>query len=164
MRLVVNQKYWSVADKFNIADEAGRPWFQVEGQIFSIGKKLWLKDMEGNEIFFLKQKVFSFVNKWEIQRGGQIIGTFTSKFFHMPFVRTYKLEGEFGKFKIKGSSFGYNFRIFDMNNGDTQVGTISKKILKIADTYVIDIVDEITDPAIAVTGALIVDALHHKKH
>lgn len=164
MRLLVNQKFFSVGDKFTISDEAGRPWFQVEGQFFSVGKKLWLKDMSGNEVFFLKQRLFSITGKWEIQRGGQIIGTSKAKVFHLPFSRSHTLEGEFGKYKIKGSSFAFNFKVLDLNNGGTQIGTISKKILKIADTYVIDIVDEKTDPAIVVAGALIIDAVHHRKH
>ncbi|MDD4839276.1 MAG: LURP-one-related family protein [Clostridia bacterium] len=164
MRFVINQKFWSIKDNFTISDDSGRPWFTVEGQFFTIGKKLWLKDMSGNEIFFLKQHVFSLTQKWDLMRGGNIIGKSKGKFFHLPFIRTYKIEGEFGKIKVKGSSFAFNFRVMDMTKEDEQIATISKKILKIADTYVIDIPNDNIDPAIIVGAALIIDAIHHRKH
>lgn len=161
MRFLVNQKYWSIKDRFSINDEQGRPWFQVEGKIFTLGKKLTLFDMSGNEVFFLKQRLFSPFKKWDLMNNGNAVGLFKAKFFHAPFCRTYYIQSGDTKLKIKGSYWGFNFRIYE---NDAQVGSISKKILRIADTYVIDIPNDNADPTIFVTAALIVDALHHRKH
>jgi len=164
MRFIVNQKYWSIGDRFYINDDQGRAWFSVEGKIFTIGKKMTLFDNAGNEVYFLKQKLFSIAGKWELIQNSNVVGTFRAKIFHSPFRRVYFIESENFKYKIRGNFFAFNFRIFDVNNGNAEVATISKKILKIRDTYVVDIPDNNLDPSPFIAGALIVDAKHHKKH
>jgi uncharacterized protein YxjI len=164
MRFIVNQKYWTIGDRFYINDDQGRAWFSVEGKIFTIGKKMTLFDNAGAEVYFLKQKLFSLTGRWELIQNSNVKGLFRRRVFNAPFSRVYFIESENFKYKIKGNVFAFNFRIYDLNNGNAEVATISKKILKIRDTYVVDVPDNNLDPTPFLVSALIIDATHHKKH
>ena len=56
MKLYIKQKVFSWKDKFFVKDEFGNDRYYVEGELFSLGKKLHIYDMNGNELAFIHQK------------------------------------------------------------------------------------------------------------
>ena len=50
MKLYMKQKVFSIKDRFYIKDEFEKDRYYVEGEFFTIGKKLHLYDMNGNVV------------------------------------------------------------------------------------------------------------------
>ena len=72
MKLYIEQKVFSIGDKFRIMDAEGETRFTVEGQIFSLGKKLHIYDENHTEQAVLVQKLLTLLPKFELEvNGGQ---------------------------------------------------------------------------------------------
>ena len=69
MKLYIKQKVFSWGDKFTVKDVNGEDRYFVEGEIFSWGKKLHVYDMCGNEVAFIQQKLFSFLPRYFVYVG-----------------------------------------------------------------------------------------------
>lgn len=161
MRFVIQQKYFSIRDGFYIRDEAGRDAYYVRGKIFTFGKQLSLADSSGREIIFIKQRLFRLLATYDILQNGEKIARIKRRFPGL-FIKRYKIISDtLGDMKIKGNIVAWNFSVID-GNGQT-VATISKKILRIRDTYSVDIYDRRLEP-ILLGIATILDAAHHRKH
>lgn len=160
MRLLINQKYFALRDRFMITYENGQPAYAVEGKLFSIGKKFQLEEPNGREIFFIKQRLFRLLARMDIMQNGQEVAVFKSKL--TLFTKKAKISSDvFGDITVKGNVFAWTFRFYDANGN--QIGEMSKKILKIRDSYAVDIFDD-RYADIIVAAAIIIDSLYHRKH
>ena len=61
MKLYIKQKVFSWGAKFRIYDEYENDKYSVEGEVFTFGKKLHLYGLNGNELAYIHQKVWSFL-------------------------------------------------------------------------------------------------------
>lgn len=157
MRYLIRQKFFSFADKYYINDAGGNPRFMVKGKFISIGKKFWICTTAGEEIYYIKQRLFRLFPTFTIYQNEQAVGTYKGKF--ALFVKRAKVTSEFGDFKVKGNVFAWDFNFYA---GENEVMTISKKILKVADTYTVDIAQGLNDPFMLAL-AVIVDAVYQRK-
>jgi uncharacterized protein YxjI len=158
MRLIINQKYFALRDRFMITHENGQPAYAVEGKLFSIGKKFYVEEPCGREIFFVKQRLFRFLPKWDIIQNGDTVAVYKGKLSFLT-KRAKIVSKSFGDITIKGSVLGWTFRFFDQSGN--QIAEVSKKILKIRDTYALDIFDT-RYADIIMTAVIIIDALYHR--
>jgi uncharacterized protein YxjI len=160
MRLLVNQKYFALRDRFMITHENGQPAYAVEGKLLSIGKKFRLEEPCGREIFFIKQRLLHLFPHLEIIQNDDVVAVFKGKFSF--FSKRAKIVSKtFGNISIKGNVLAWTFRFFDASGN--QIGEMSKKILKIRDTYTVDIFDNRYADILA-AAAIIIDAIYHRKH
>lgn len=161
MRFLIQQKYFSIRDGFYIRDEAGREAYYVRGKLFTFGKQLSLSDTSGREILFIKQRPLRLLATFDIMQNGVSIARIKRKFPGL-FLKRYKITSEtLGDMKIKGNIVAWNFSILDGNN--QQIATISKKILRIRDSYAVDVYDRRLEP-FALGVSIILDAIHHRNH
>ncbi len=161
MRFLIQQKYFSIRDGFYVRDETGRNAYYVRGKIFTFGKQLSLSDSSGREILFIKQRLFRLLATYDILQNGVQIARIKRKFPGL-FIKRYKIISDtFGDMKIKGNIVAWNFSIIDAN--DQKVAAISKKILRIRDTYTVDVYDRNIEPLV-IGVSVILDAAHHRKH
>jgi uncharacterized protein YxjI len=68
----MRQKFWSIANHYVIKDAAGVDRFTVEGRVFSLGDKLSFRDLAGNELLEIRQRLLSWGPTYELHpaRGG----------------------------------------------------------------------------------------------
>src|SRR5438477_82153 len=71
MQYVLKQKIASLGINFTIKDVKGQAAFQVKGELFSIGDKLSVQDLEGNELVYIEQQSF---NRYDLWRDGCKVG------------------------------------------------------------------------------------------
>lgn len=71
MKLYIRQQVLTLADRFSVKDEAGRDCYYVEGDFFSIGKRLHIYDSEHWEAAWIQQKVWSFKPRYLVYCGGR---------------------------------------------------------------------------------------------
>lgn len=91
MKLYIKQKVFSWGAKFRIYDEYENDKYAVEGEVFTLGKKLHLYAMDGNELAYIHQKVLSFLPKYYINRNGQDIAEVIKEFTF--FRQEYSVDG-----------------------------------------------------------------------
>ncbi|MGI6133246.1 MAG: LURP-one-related/scramblase family protein [Christensenellales bacterium] len=161
MRFLIRQKYFSIRDGFYITDEAGRNAYFVQGKIFTLGKQLTMYDLSGREILFIKQRIFRILPTFDVYQNNEVVAKI-KRILPLIFVKRYKVKSSlFGDLKIKGNVFAWNFAIVDAQG--KEVGRVSKKVLRVRDTYAVDVYDKQLEPMVLAL-TIILDAVYHRHH
>lgn len=135
MKLLFKQRVFSWFDSYDIYDEAGNTVYTVKGQL-AWGHKLVIYDAQGNELGMVVQKMMTILPKFELYKGGQLLGCMTKELSF--FVPHYSLD--YNGWKITGNVMAWDYQVLDAN--ETLIATAQKQVPKLIDTYVIDVADE----------------------
>ena len=152
MKLLFKQRFFSWFDSYDIYDEAGTTLFTVEGQL-AWGHTLHINDADGCHIATVKQRLFTFLPKFDLYEGEDLIGTIAKDFtFFKP---AYEVDCR--GWHVDGDFFEWDYEILD-KFGDC-VATISKELWNWTDTYTIDI----RNPEDALYALMVVLAIDAEK-
>ena len=149
MQLLIKQRIFAWGDTYDIYDESGEPRYYVKGKVFSIGHQIHVYDKRTNEeVGAIKQKLLTFMPKFEIIIGGQSTGIISREFtFLKP-----KYHVDFRGWEVEGDFMGWNYVA---RRGDYEVLRVSKELLAWSDTYAI----HYTNPADEIPALLLVLAI-----
>ena len=132
MKLIFKQRFFSWFDSYDIYDESGRVVYTVKGQL-SWGHLLKIFDAEGNEVGIIKERIVTFLPKFEIYMGNDYVGCISKQLtFFKP-----EYQVDYNGWSMEGDYWEWNYSIVD--EGVNHIATISKQLMKLTDTYVIDI-------------------------
>ena len=152
MKLLFKQRFFSWLDSYDIYDEAGTIVFTVKGEL-AFGHRLRIYDADGNAIGCVKQKIFSFLPKFEMYRGDSMIGYISKEItLFKP-----KFNIDYNGWHVEGDWFEWEYSI--LNASGREVATVSKEIWKWTDTYAIDVYD----PQDALYALMLVIAIDAEK-
>ena len=152
MKLLFKQRFFSWFDSYDIFDEAGVSLFTVEGQL-AWGHTLHINDIDGNHMATVKQRIFSFLPKFDLYEGETLVGTITKDFtFFKP-----SFDVDCNGWHVDGDFFEWDYDILD-KFGD-RVASVSKELWNWTDTYSIDV----ADPADALYALMVVLAIDAEK-
>lgn len=150
MKLLFKQKFFSWFDSYDIYNENGETIYTVQGQL-SWGHCLKIFDTYGNEVGTVKERIFTFLPKFEMYFGEKYIGCISKKFtFFKP-----KFDIDFNGWHIDGDFFEWDYSILGASGQN--IATVSKELFNWTDTYVIDVNDE-ADVLCALMLVLAIDA------
>ncbi|MBE6576627.1 MAG: hypothetical protein E7653_00640 [Ruminococcaceae bacterium] len=150
MRLIFKQRFFSWFDSYDIYDEMGNTLFTVKGEL-AWGHLLRIYDAIGNEIGCIKEKVFTWLPKFEMYFGDNYVGSINKEFsFFKP-----KFNIDYKGWNVNGNWLEWDYEIVDYK-GQT-VATISKQPWNFTDTYVIDVYNP-NDTVYALMLVLAIDA------
>ena len=150
MKLLFKQRFFTWFDSYDIYDESGATLFTVEGQL-SWGHTLHINDSKGQHIATLKQRLFTFLPKFDLYIGEDLVGTITKDFtFFAP-----AFDVDFNNWRVEGQFMEWDYDILDKFGN--QVASISKELFNWTDTYVIDVADP-DDALYALMVVLAIDA------
>ena len=79
MKLLFKQRFFSWFDSYDIYNEAGQTVYTVKGQL-AWGHCLKIYDAQGREIGTVKERVFTFLPKFEMYLGDRYIGCISKEF------------------------------------------------------------------------------------
>lgn len=151
MKLYIKQKVFSFRDRFTVKDEYGEDKYYVEGEILSLGKKLRIYDMGGNELAFVRERLLAFMPKFTIEINGREIAEIVKKF---TFLRPkYYVDGL--GWDVEGDFFSHNY---DITDGNKTIVSIHKQFMAWGDTFEIDVQKD-NDEIIALAVVLAIDAV-----
>ncbi len=150
MKLIFKQRMFSWFDSYDIYDEHGQTVFTVEGQL-ALGHTLHISDHSGAHIATLKQRLLTFLPKFEIYLGNLLVGSITKEFTLFKPSFSVDCNG----WHVEGSFWEWDYQIL---SGNQVVATIRKQLLNWTDTYTIDISDE-RDALMALMVVLAIDAV-----
>lgn len=150
MKLLFKQRFFSWFDSYDIYDESGATVFTVEGKP-SWGHKLHILDSNGNHIATVREEVLTFMPRFALYYGEQLIGEIKREFtFFRP---SYNID--FNGWHIDGNFFEWDYTISDSYGA--MVAQISKELFNFTDTYVIDVADS-SNALYALMVVLAIDA------
>lgn len=152
MKLLFKQRFFSWFDSYDIYNEAGETVYTVKGQL-AWGHCLKIFDAHGREIGTVKERIFTWLPKFEMYLGDRYLGCISKEFTF--FVPKYNIDCN--GWHVDGDFFEWDYQI--TNSSGRTVATVSKELWKWTDTYVIDV----ANPADALCALMLVLAIDAEK-
>ena len=150
MKMLFKQRFFSWFDSYDIYDASGRTLYTVRGQL-AWGHCLKIYDAAGREVGEVKERILTWLPKFEIYRGSQYVGCISREFtFFRP-----KYYIDCNGWQVEGDFWDWDYRI--VNQSGRQIATVSKELFNWTDTYVIDVADS-ADALYALMLVLAIDA------
>ena len=132
MKLLFRQRLFSWFDSYDIYNEAGETVYVVKGQL-SWGHCLKIFDAHGNEIGTVKERVLTWLPKFELYLGNRYVGCISKEFtFFRP---RYNIDCN--GWHVEGNFLEWDYQICGRDG--RAVADISKELFHWSDTYVIDV-------------------------
>ena len=150
MKLLFKQKFFSWFDSYDIFNEHGETVYTVKGQL-AWGHCLKIFDSAGYEIGTVKEKIFTWLPKFEMYFGDRYIGCISKEFsFFKP-----RFNIDCNGWQVEGNFFEWDYDIVDSMGGT--IAAVSKQLFNWTDTYVIDVYNP-QDAIYALMLVLAIDA------
>lgn len=150
MKLLFKQRVFSWLDSYDIYDEQGNTVYTVKGKL-AWGHCLKIYDADGTDIGMVKERVLTFLPKFEVYLGEQYLGCIEKE---LAFFRP-KYNIDHNGWHMEGNFWEWDYEIIDRVGHP--VAVISKELLHWGDTYVIDVCDP-EDALIVLMFVLAIDA------
>lgn len=151
MKLLFKQRFFSWFDSYDIYDEDGRTVYTVRGEL-AWGHLLRIYDANGNEVGTVKQRIMTWLPKFEMYLGDEYVGCISKEFtFFKP-----QFNIDCNGWQVNGEIFEWDYSI--RNADGREIATISKE-WGWTDTYVIDVLD----PGDALCALMLVIAIDAEK-
>jgi len=134
MKLYIKQKVFSWRDRFSVKDEAQCDRWYAQGEIFTLGRKLHVFDVNGVEVAYIRQKVFSFLPRYFIELDGREYEFVRELTFMRPKYSIRNLD-----WKVEGNFWEHDYTV---SGGNGDIMRITKAWFSWGDFYELDIIDE----------------------
>jgi uncharacterized protein YxjI len=151
----MREKMFAIGDDFWIETEGGERAFKVNGKALRVRDTLVLESPSGDEILSIQEKKVRVRDTMEIERDGKTVAT-VKKALVSPLRDRYSIEVEGGDdLEAKGNIVEHEFKI---ERGGDQVAEVSKRWLRVRDTYGIEVTPG-QDEALLLATAVCVDQM-----
>ncbi len=159
MKVYIKNKFWSIGGGSDVVDENKNPVYKVKGKVFSITRKKYLCDMEGNRLYTIRNKWFNwFIHKAYIyDKDKHKIATVKDKWFNID--QKYFVTGYKDEIKINGKFFSLTAEI--LRNGEV-IGTIRRQITFLLDAFELEAKEE--DMPFLIALIIAIDNIQDKKY
>jgi len=125
-RLVVDQKLWSLRERFTVDDEQGGAAYTVEGSLFKIPKQFSISDPSGRERARVWKKPVSWLPRFFVEVDGVQVATIAKQLtFWRP---RYTIDGP--GLTVTGDYWDMSFEI---HRDGAVVGRVDKKWMAVRD-------------------------------
>ncbi|GAB3014854.1 LURP-one-related/scramblase family protein [Streptomyces pseudoechinosporeus] len=154
MRFLVRDRLLGIGDDYWIEDEHGRKAFLVDGKAMRLRDTFELKDPQGRVLIDIHKKMLALRDTMVIERGGEPLATIRRK-------RLSLLRNHYRVALADGTELDVSGKILDrefvVEYDGEMLAHISRRWLRVRETYGVDVVREDADPAllIAVTVCVI---------
>ncbi len=158
MRYTMKKDLISFGDDYTITDEHGRGAYAVDGKAFTVlREKFSFNDLQGREVAFIREKLISLTEAFEIVRNGKVAAVVKKdliNLFRCGF--TVDVPGP-DDLEAQGNLLDHEYTF---TRGSKTVATVSKRWFTIRDTYGIDVAEG-EDPVLILASAVVIDQICH---
>ena len=151
MKLYIKQKVFSWRDSFRVFDADENDLYSVQGEVWTLGKKLHIFDAAGAEVSYIHQKLWSFLPRYYVAKDGVDVAEVVKQFTVLRQSYTVEPMG----WQVSGDFWAHEYTI---EAASGVIAAISKQWFTWGDTYAIDIAEGI-DPVMVLSVVLIIDAV-----
>ncbi len=129
MKLFLKQRFFSWTDTYDVYDSDDCVKYFVKAEFFSFGHVIHVYDTTGAEVGCIREKLLTFLPKFEIEINGKILGMISKKFTF--FRENYTLD--YNNWSVEGDFLGWDYSVKDTYGAE--VAAVSKEIFNFTDTY-----------------------------
>ncbi|GGY42639.1 LURP-one-related/scramblase family protein [Streptomyces omiyaensis] len=153
MKYLVRDKIFAIGDDYWIEDESGRQAFLVDGKALRLRDTLELKAPDGQVLVTLREKLLSLRDAMTIERDERPLATVRRK-------RLSLLRNHYRVTLVDGTELDVSGRILDREFAVEYDGEllahISRRWLRVRDTYAVDVVRDDADASLMIAVAVCV--------
>lgn len=155
-RFQLKEKLWSIGDDSWILDESGERIFKVNGKALRIRRTLVIESRDGGELYKIQERKLHIKDTMVVETpGGQKAATVKAKLIS-PFRHRMLVELADGSdLEITGNILDHEYEI---KRGKQDVAKVSKKWIRVRDTYGIEIMPG-ADEALILAVAVCLDSM-----
>jgi uncharacterized protein YxjI len=155
----MRQRVFTFRDKFSIFDENQVAKYHVEGKLLSLTNRLEFSDEHNQVLLYAHKPIFSILAKYYIEdSNGQQLAVIKRTLGLRP---KFNLQLENKMLKVSGGIFAHSFVIED---GDTLIASIQKRIISWGDTYEITVTDAYAPELSLFIVVLLDQIIHERRH
>ena len=154
MRYQLKDKLFSIGGDAMIQDASGRDLLFVDGKAISLGRRLEIKDLQGNRLATIQQQLIALTPTFEIHQRGGVGAKISMKLLSLRDRLKIDVPGN-DDLEARGNIFHHEYGIF---RGGREVAHISKAWIALSDTYGIDIDDD-QDQVLILACAVVIDEI-----
>ncbi|MCQ4210045.1 LURP-one-related/scramblase family protein [Streptomyces longispororuber] len=161
MRFEVRERIFAVGEDYWIEDENGRKAFLVDGKAMRLRDTFELKGPDGRVLIDIHEKMFSLRDTMVIERGDEELARIKRK--RLSLLRNHyrvRLADGATELDVSGKILDREFAI--EYEGEL-LAEISRRWLRVRDTYGVNVVREDADPALLIAVAVCVIHLAEKE-
>jgi len=141
-RYRLRQKLVSFGDDYWIENALGQRVFFVDGKAFRLREHLGFKDMQGNELLAIQEKVMRIKDTYSIYRKGNEFAT-VKKVLITPLRQRFDVHVAGAEnMEVEGNILNHDYEIHE---GRKLMAEVSKKWFHEADTYGVDVIPGAND-------------------
>ena len=155
MRYQLRRKLFAFGDDFTVKDETGADCYIVDGKVFTLGHRVIIRNMQGDEEATIHQHIISLLPTYEITRNGQELAEVRKKLTLFREGFTVDIPGP-DDLAVQGDLFDHEY-IFT-RDGQT-VATVSKQWFTLRDSYGVE-VEPGVDPVLILASAIVIDLVN----
>ncbi|MEU9893395.1 LURP-one-related/scramblase family protein [Streptomyces phaeochromogenes] len=153
MKFLVRDRLLGIGDDYWIEDESGRKAFLVDGKAMRLRDTFELKDAQGRVLIDIHKKMLALRDTMVIERGGEPLATIRRK-------RLSLLRNHYRVALADGTELDVSGKILDREfvveyDGEL-LAHISRRWLRIRETYGVEVVRDDADPALLIAVAVCV--------
>ncbi len=155
----IKQKIFTIRDRYYVYNQQGEPVYEVTGKFFSIGSELTISDLNGKELFRIKQHVLSFFGVYDVYQNELLCATIKRRAtFFRP---KLDVDSDYGNFEIHGDFWDYDFSI---TKDGHPIGTIEKEWFTFGDSYKLTVNNSDAEVFFIAMVIAIDNCLHNEKN
>ncbi|EMF52696.1 MULTISPECIES: LURP-one-related family protein [Streptomyces] len=160
MRFLVRDRLLGIGDDYWIEDEHGRKAFLVDGKAMRLRDTFELKDTQGRVLIDIRRKMFAVRDTMVVERDGEPLATVRRK-------RLSLLRNHYRVSLADGTELDVSGKILDREfvveyDGEL-LAHISRRWLRVRETYGLDVVRDDADPALLIAVTVCVINLAEKE-
>ncbi|KFG02081.1 LURP-one-related family protein [Streptomyces europaeiscabiei] len=160
MRFLVRDRLLGIGDDYWIEDEHGRKAFLVDGKAMRLRDTFELKDTQGQVLIDIRRKMFALRDTMVVERDGRPLATVRRK-------RLSLLRNHYRVSLAEGTELDVSGKILDREfvieyDGEL-LAHISRRWLRVRETYGLDVVRDDADPALLIAVTVCVINLAEKE-
>jgi uncharacterized protein YxjI len=152
----MREQMFAIGDDFFIQNGAGQRVFKVDGKALRIRSTLVFENMQGQEIASIQERKAAIKDTMTIERNGQPYAVI-KKAMITPVREKFTLNLPGGDIEIKGNIADHEYT-FERNGRN--VAEVSKRWLRMRDTYTVDVQPGEED-IIILAAAVAIDNMEH---
>jgi uncharacterized protein YxjI len=128
----MREKLFAIGDDFWIENDAGERVFKVNGKALRVRDTFVLEDASGNELYKAHEKMLHVRDTMEVERDGDTVATI-KKAIVAPLRDRFSINVHGGEdMEAKGNVVDHEYKI---ERGGNQVAEVSKRWVRIRETY-----------------------------
>ncbi|MER6137316.1 LURP-one-related family protein [Streptomyces sp. NPDC001815] len=161
MKFLVRDRILGIGDDYWIEDERGHKAFLVDGKAMRLRDTFELKDPQGHVLIDIHKKMLALRDTMVVERGGEPVATIRRK-------RLSLLRNHYRVALADGTELDVSGKILDREfvveyDGEL-LAHISRRWLRLRETYGVEVVREDADPALLIAVAVCVIHLAEKEN